>query len=155
MWHRIIVIGSIASSALLLGGCEIQTDDMWSSDGYHNYVSHTVVESYDTRPHRGHWHHHWRRGWERAPQPQRPADHDHYGPPPAPPASANQGHYGPAKQPSNQGHYGPAPAKPSNGGHYGPAASNSSSSQGHYGPPQVAHKQESSGAFGPVTHSLR
>ncbi|MDF1654074.1 MAG: hypothetical protein P1U34_03090 [Coxiellaceae bacterium] len=155
---RIAQITTIGACMSLLTACNIESSDMWSSDGFDSYTSSTVVESYDTAPRpRHHWHHHWRHGWEPAPRPQ---NHGHYGPPARP--KANQGHYGPPTQkPKNQGHYGPSTASSSNSGHYGPKKSDSDNNenQGHYGP-SSPHKMAGNmghpgGPFSPVHHGLK
>ncbi|MDF1795272.1 MAG: hypothetical protein P1U63_01915 [Coxiellaceae bacterium] len=154
---QIIQISAVGISISLLTACNIESSDMWSSDGFDSYSSHTVVESYDTAPaprHHRHWHNHWRRGWEPAP---RPRNEGHYGPRPKP--ARNSGHYGPPTQkPKNQGHYGPSTSSSSNSGHYGPSTASSESS-GHYGPStqhkMAANTGHSSGPFSPVQHGLK
>ncbi|MDF1760115.1 MAG: hypothetical protein P1U40_06230 [Coxiellaceae bacterium] len=143
---RVLQVSAVSVFVSALTACNIESSDMWSSDGFDSFTSSsTVVESYDTAPrHRHHWHHHWRRGWEPAPRPR------------------NEGHYGPRPtKPHNQGHYGPPTQKPKNQGHYGPKHSDSSDSknQGHYGP-STPHKiakntGHSGGPFSPVHHGFK
>ncbi len=116
---RSLQISVIAGSVSILAACNIESSDMWSSDGYDSYTSRTVVESYDTTPapryHRNHWRHHRHHGWRPAPE-----NHGSFAPPPKP--ARNHGGFAPAKPSRNHGGF--APAKPSadnNHGGFAPA----------------------------------